>query len=149
MIDLRVMNNFSYNEQAAILENLARSVCEIDRAFDTIAKTKLLCQAHRRVSHGNDSTGPPNLFDDIAPVVGFDLLLHGRHNVRRTQVHSLAGSCAAGNQVRTHKISLILLLFTSPFVRKRQDEGWLSCSVMQKPPYLNPLPFTGARRGMP
>jgi hypothetical protein len=31
-------------------------------------------------------------------------LLHGRHHVGRAQVHLLAGSCAAGNQVRTHSV---------------------------------------------
>ena len=102
MIDLRVMNNFSHNEKSAILENLARGVCEIDRAFDAVAETKLLRQPHRSISHRNDSAGAPDLFDDIAAVVRLDLLLHRRHDVRRTQVHFLAGSCAAGNQVRTH-----------------------------------------------
>src|SRR5262249_8986848 len=102
MIDLRVMNDFSHNEQAAILENLASSVCKIDRAFDAVAKTKLLRQAHCRISHRNYSAGAPDLFDDIAPVVRLDLLLHGGHHVRRAQVHSLAGSCAAGNQVSAH-----------------------------------------------
>ena len=69
MIDLRVMNNFADNEQAAILENLARGVCEIDRAFDAVAETKLLRQAHCGISHGNDSAGAPHLFDNIAAVV--------------------------------------------------------------------------------
>ena len=52
MIDLRVMNNFSHNEQAAILENLARGVRQIDRALDAVAETKLLRQAHCRISYG-------------------------------------------------------------------------------------------------
>ena len=108
MIDLRVMNNFSHNEQATILENLARGVCEIDRAFNAVTETKLLRQAHCRLSHGNDPAGAPNLFDNIAAVVCLDLLLHGRHHVGRAQVHSLAGSCAAGNQVRAHKITVVI-----------------------------------------
>ena len=69
MIDLRVMNNFSHNEQAAIFENLARGICEIDRAFDAVAETKLLRQTHGRISYGNHSAGAPDLFDDIAAVV--------------------------------------------------------------------------------
>src|SRR5262245_32580817 len=108
MIDFRVMNNFSHNEQAAILENLARGVRQIDRAFDTVAKTKLLREAHCRIPYGNHAAGPTDLFDDIAAVVRLDLLLHGRHHVGRTQVHFLAGSCAAGNQVRAHVRPVIL-----------------------------------------
>jgi hypothetical protein len=108
MIDLRVMNNFSHNEQAAILENLASGVREIDRAFDAVTETKLLRQAHCRISHGNDSASTANLFNDIAPVVRLDLLLHRRHHVRRAQVHFLAGSCAAGNQVCAHLVTVIL-----------------------------------------
>ena len=69
MIDLRVMNNFSHNEQTAILENLARGVRQIDRALNAVTKAKLLCQTHCRISHGNDSAGAPDLFDDIAAVV--------------------------------------------------------------------------------
>jgi hypothetical protein len=106
------MNNFSHNEKAAILENLAGSVCEIDRAFDAITEPKLLRQAHCRISHRNESAGASNFFDDIAPVMSLDLLLYGRHDVWGTQVHSLAGSCAAGNKVRAHKISLTPLLFS-------------------------------------
>src|SRR6185436_5998506 len=54
--------------------------------------------------------------------------------------------CAAGNQVRTHKISLTPLLFSPlPSQGRRQDEGWLSWSVMQNPPHLNPLRFTKGR----
>ena len=69
MIDLRVMNNFSHNKQAAILENLARGVCKIDRALDAVAETKLLRQTHCRISYGNRSAGAPDLFDDITAVV--------------------------------------------------------------------------------
>src|SRR5215831_5074685 len=108
MIDLGVMNNFSHNEQATILENLTRRVRQIDCAFDAVAKTKLLRQAHCRISNGNDSAGTPDLFDNIAAVVGLDLLLHGRHHVRRTQIDLLVGSRAAGNQVRAHSRIVIL-----------------------------------------
>ena len=54
---------------AAILENLARGVRQIDRAFDAVAETKLLRQPHCRISHGNDAAGAPDLFDDVAAVV--------------------------------------------------------------------------------
>jgi hypothetical protein len=108
MIDLRVMNNFSHNEQPAILENLTRRVRQVDCALDAVAETKLLRQAHCRIAHGNDSAGAPDLFDNIASVVRLDLLLHGRHDVRRAQIHSLAGSCAAGNQVRAHLLIIVI-----------------------------------------
>ena len=108
MVDLWIMDNFTHNKQTAILENLARGVCEIDRALNAVAKAKLLCQADGGISHGNNSAGASNLFDDIASVMRLDLLLHGRHHVWRAQVHPLARSCAAGNQVRAHNIVAVI-----------------------------------------
>src|SRR6266852_2297004 len=102
MIDLRIMNNFPNNEKPAIFENLVRCVREVDGALDAVAETKLLGQAHGGVPDGNHSADAADFFDNITAIVRLDLLLHGRHHVRRAQVHFLAGSCAAGNQVRAH-----------------------------------------------
>jgi hypothetical protein len=35
-------------------------------------------------------------------------LLHGRHYVRRTQIHLLVRRGAAGNQVRTHYLTAVI-----------------------------------------
>ena len=44
------MNDLADDEEAAILENLARGVGEIDRALDAVTKSKLLRQPHRHVA---------------------------------------------------------------------------------------------------
>ena len=51
MIDLGVVNDFADNKKAAIFEDFARGVSEVDRALHPIAKTKLLCQTHCRVAY--------------------------------------------------------------------------------------------------
>src|SRR5437868_15351922 len=98
MINLRVMNDFSHNEQPAIFENLASSIGQIDRALHAVTEAKLLGQSHSGVSNRNDSAGAPDFFDDVAAIVRLDLLLHRRHYVGSTQVHFLARSRAARNQ---------------------------------------------------
>src|SRR5256886_12029414 len=105
MIDLWVMNNFTDNKQPAILENLARSISEINRALDTVTKAKLFRQAHRRITHGNDPTRAAHLLDNVATIVRLDLLLHRGHHVRRAQIDFLACRGAAGNEIRAHNSS--------------------------------------------
>ena len=101
------MNDLADDEEPAILENFARRIGEIDRALDAVTKTELLRQPHRRVAHGDDAAGAPDFVDDVAAVMRLDLFLHGRHHLRRAQVHFLARRCAAGDQIRAH----ILLSF--------------------------------------
>src|SRR5713101_381638 len=105
MIDLWVMNDFADNKEPAILENFARSISEINRALDTVTKTKLFRQAHRRVAHGNDPTRAAHLFDNVATIVRLDLLLHRGHHVRCAQIDFLARRRAAGNKIRAHNYS--------------------------------------------
>jgi hypothetical protein len=81
MIDLGIMNDFADNKKLAIFKNFARRIGEIDRALHAVAKTKLFRQAHRGVAHGDDSTRPAHLLDNIASVVRLDLLLHRSHYV--------------------------------------------------------------------
>ena len=69
MIDFRVVNNLSHNKQAAVFENLTRGIRQIDRAFDAETETKLLRQAHGRISRRNGSAGATDLFDDVAAIV--------------------------------------------------------------------------------
>ena len=97
MIDLGVMNDFADNKEPAILENFARSIGKIDCALDPVAKAELFREAYGGIAHGNDSTSPANLLDNIAPIVRFDLLLHCGHHIRRAEVHFLPRGCAAGN----------------------------------------------------
>src|SRR5205814_5942765 len=68
MIHLWVVNDLADNKEPAILKNLARGICEIDRALDPVAKAKLFRQAHRGVAHGDDSARATHLIDDVAPV---------------------------------------------------------------------------------
>ena len=108
MIDLWVMNNFSHDEQAAILKHLACGVRQVDRAFNAVAETKLLRQSHCGISNRNGSACMTHLLDDVAAVVRLDLLLHRGHDGGSPQVHFLAGCCAAGDQVRAH-VRLVIL----------------------------------------
>src|SRR4029453_16246132 len=122
MIDLRVMNDFPDNKKPAIFENLARRIREIDRALDTVAKTKLFRQAHRSVAHGDDPPRPAHFLDDVTAVVRFHLLLHRSHHVGRAQVHFLPRSCAAGNEIRAHDLANVTL--TGPF-----SNGWPEAGI--------------------
>src|SRR5215471_11123623 len=109
MIDLRIMNDFTDNEQSSFLEYFARCVSKIDGALDTVAEPKLLGQTHSRVADRNNSPGVSYFFNDIAAIMRLHLLLDGRHYVRRTQIHLLLCRRAAGNQVRAH-IAVVILI---------------------------------------
>jgi len=97
MIDLGIMNNFADDEQPAIFENLASGIREVDCALNPVAEPKLLCQTHGSIANRNNPAGAPDFFDDVAPIMRLHLLLHGRHYVRRAQIHFLACGRAAGD----------------------------------------------------
>ena len=96
MIDLRVMNNLSDNEQAAIFENLPGGISQIDCPFHAITKAKLLRQPDRCVPHGQYTPICPDPFDNYTPVVGFYLLLHFLHHVGRAEI-DLFRFCRSGS----------------------------------------------------
>src|SRR5438034_7931725 len=108
MIDLRVMNDFADNEKPAIFENFARSISEIDRALDPVAKAELFRQTHGGIAHGNNSASPAHLLHNVAAIMRFDLLLHRGHYIRGAEVHFLPRGRAAGNQICTHTRIVIL-----------------------------------------
>ena len=91
------MNDFADNEEPSVFKNLARRICEIDRALNPITKAKLLRQAHCSIAHRNHSTGTTDFLDDVAAVMRFNLLLDRSHHIRRAEVYFLARCCAAGN----------------------------------------------------
>src|SRR3954452_15123330 len=96
------MNYFSHDEETTILEDFPRSIGQVDGALDAVAEAELLRQANGGLTDGNDAASASNFVHDIAPVVRFDLLLHGRHDVGRTQIDLLARRGAAGNKIRAH-----------------------------------------------
>src|SRR3954468_792207 len=96
------MNYFSNDEEATILEDFARSIGQVDGALDPVAEAELLGQANSRLTDGNDAASAANFVHVIAPVVRFDLLLHARHHVGRTQIDLLARRGAAGDKMRAH-----------------------------------------------
>ena len=102
------MNNFANDEEPSIFENFAGRIREIDRPLDAVTKAKLFRQPHCGVAHRNQPTGATDFLDDIAAIMGFDLLLHGSHDIRRAEVHFLPGGCAAGNQICAHILIVIL-----------------------------------------
>ena len=102
MIHLWVVNDLAHNKEPAILKNFARGVREIDRAFDPVTEAKLFREAHGCIAHGNDSTCPTHLIDDVALVMRLHLFLHRSHHVRGAQIDFLARCRAAGNKIRTH-----------------------------------------------
>src|SRR5436190_24302902 len=105
MINLGVVNNLADNKEPAISKHLARGIGEINRAFDTVAKTKLFRQPHGGVADGNYSARATYLINNVAAVMRFDLFLHRGHNVRGAQINFLARRRAAGNKIRAHRIS--------------------------------------------
>ena len=103
LVDLGIVNDFTNNEEPTVLENFARGVSKIDGAFDPVAKPKLLRQAHRDVAAAQNPAGAPDLVHDVAAIMRFDLLLHGRHHFRRAQVHLLARRRSAGDKIGAHR----------------------------------------------
>ena len=103
MINLGVVNNLADNKKPAISKHLARGIGEINRAFDTVAKTKLFRQPHGGIADGNHSARATHLVDDVAAVMRFNLFLHRGHNVRGAQINFLARRRAAGNKIRAHR----------------------------------------------
>src|SRR5260370_31327973 len=98
------MNDLADNKEPAISKDFARSVGEVDRTLDAVAKPELFRQAYGRVTNGKDSAGATNFLDNIAAVMRFDLFLHRGHDVRGAQINFLARRRAAGNKIRAHKI---------------------------------------------
>ena len=99
------------------LKTFPRGVSEIDRALDAVAKAELLRQPHRDVADGQDAAVAPDLVDDVAAVVRFDLLLHSRHHLRRAEVHLLrraarcrwrSDSCSPADYRAKARASLVL-----------------------------------------
>ena len=105
MVHLWVVNDLADDKEPAIFKYFARGIGEIDRAFDTVAKTKLFRQPHGGVADRNHSARATYLIDDVAAVMRFDLFLHRGHNVRGAQINFLARRRAAGNKIRAHRIS--------------------------------------------
>ena len=103
MINFRVMNNLADNKKPAIFEHLARSIGEIDRAFDAVAKTKLFRQPHGGVADGNHPARATHLINNVAAVMRFDLFLHRGHDIGCAQINFLARRRAAGNKIRAHR----------------------------------------------
>ena len=110
------MNDLADDEEAAILENLAGGVGKIDGAFDAVTKTELLRQPHGDVAATQDAARAPDLVHDVAAVMRFDLLLHGRHHLRRAQVHFLARRRAAGDEIgRSWRLAIDFPIRAAPF----------------------------------
>ena len=108
MIDLRIVNDFANNKEFAIFKDFARGISEIDRALHAVTKTKLFRQAHGRVTRGDDATRAAYFFDNVAPIVRLDLLLHGSHYIGGTQVDFLPRCCAAGYKIRAHTLIAVI-----------------------------------------
>lgn len=63
-IDFRVVNDFADEKNAIVGKHLARSVGEVDRAFDAIAEAKLLCEAHGGVADDQFAVKIAQALDD-------------------------------------------------------------------------------------
>src|SRR5437764_15277127 len=69
LVHFRVVNDFADDEEAAVRENFAGGVGEIDGALDTVTKSKLLRQSHGHITDGNDAAVASNPIDHIAAVM--------------------------------------------------------------------------------
>ena len=97
------MNDFANDKETAILKNFARGIGEIYGALDSVAKSKLFCQAHSDVADRDNPAIASHPINDIAAIMRFHLFLHRRHYVGRAQVNFFPGSRAAGYQICAHK----------------------------------------------
>ena len=116
MIDLRIMDNLANDKKPAIFEDLARGISEIDGALDPVTEAKLFRQTHGCIAHGNDSASAAHFLDNVAAIMGLDLLLHRRHHIRCAEVDFLASGGAAGNQIRAHFMVVILSEAKNPAI---------------------------------
>ena len=69
LVDFRIVDNFPDNVEPAILKNFARSVGQIDSAFDAVAKAELLGQPHCDIAHRNETAVAPHFVHDIAAIM--------------------------------------------------------------------------------
>ena len=69
LVDFRVVDNFPNDVEPAILKNFARSVGQIDGAFDAVTKAELLSQPHCDVAHRNKTAVAPNFVHDVAAIM--------------------------------------------------------------------------------
>src|SRR5689334_9149960 len=98
------MDDFPDNEKAALLEDFARGIGEIDGALDAVAEAKLLCQPHGHAVDRDDAPIAPDFVDNVAAIVRFDLFLDGGHDFRSAEVDLVTGSGAAGDEVCAHRL---------------------------------------------
>lgn len=96
------MNDFADNEEAAILENFAGCISEIDCALDPVTETKLLGQPDGDVADRNDSAAPADHVDDVASIMRLDLFLNRGHYLRGAEIDLVARGRPAGNKVGAH-----------------------------------------------
>src|ERR1051326_2138789 len=69
LVDFRIVNNLANDEEAAIFENLARGVGQIDGTLDSVTKAKLFRKPHCDIAHRNNSAVASHAIDDIAAVM--------------------------------------------------------------------------------
>jgi hypothetical protein len=86
LVDFRVVDDLSEDEQAPVLEDLGRRIREIDRPLDAVAKAKLLRETHRHAFAAQRPTGRTQSLDDLAAIVVLDLRLHLFHHLRVAEV---------------------------------------------------------------
>src|ERR1044071_7660117 len=98
------MDDLPDNEQAALLEDFARGIGEIDGPLDAVTEAKLLCQPHRYPVDRDNAPTATDLVDNVAAIVGFDLFLDGSHHFRGAEVDLVTGSSAAGDEVCAHRL---------------------------------------------
>ena len=69
LVHFRVMNDFTNDEETTIFENLASGIGQIDRALDSVAKSKLLGQPHRHIANGNNAAVAAHPINDTAAIM--------------------------------------------------------------------------------
>ena len=85
-IHIWVVDDFTNQENSLIRKNSTGGVCEIDRAFDAIAKAELAGQQDRRVADGNPSAGLTDPANNRRVKMGGDLGGDAFHHLRSAHI---------------------------------------------------------------
>ena len=86
-VDLGVVDDLPYQEEAGLGKDLPRSLGKVDRTLDSVAETELLSEEDGRPACDKDGSRRTDPLDQTAVVMMLDLLLNPLHHLRGPEVH--------------------------------------------------------------
>ena len=99
-VDLLIVDDLPEEKDAAVSEDFASGVGEVDGALDAVAEAKIAREAHGGGTDLDHAAFGTNLLNDEAAVVGFHLSLHTLHHLRGANIHTTGGGsgCRHGSR---------------------------------------------------